>query len=1148
MTEVRIDQLHLIAYGAFTDHLLNLAAPGLHLVYGPNEAGKSTALSSLNQLLYGIDERTPYGFQHGPSRLRISARLQSANGQTLDITRVKARKHPLLDGAGRPIGEQELAPFLAGVTKETFTAEFALGSEELRKGGELLASGKGDLNEALAATRSSLHLNTALATITKRQGELYLRTGKLPKINAGIATLREYSTKISDASLKPEAYNAAQRAVEDAEAEFARSDAELRTARAEHASLTRLQQALPALEGTQQLEVEIAAIQAEGIVAPKDVSGLLPGLRGAHREANGRLADHGKRLTAVGHDLDTLKVDERLLQHGDAIDELVKDRAAVQEAVKRQGQSADEVTRARATAERLLHEVHPQSSLADAALLQVSTRTKTRAKKLHERYTTSTTMLEQAQESVKTRQRRKEQADKDLSQLPPIEDASLLRGAHGAVPRDLLTILASAEDTRGKIRNRYNRLLAELKLGDLAPDAVAVLTVPTREQADELAAKADELKQDRRDLIKEQRKLNGIRIERRMDLERILADAPPTPTELDEARKRRDSLLSPLAEEAAIIAAVAETDRLADLMIRHSTQVAERVRLEADLAKLDVQLHDSNSQLDDLGRADAALARDWTTLWESYPAKAPTISTASRLFDQVGQLRAAAVDLHDADMSLDRQRKQAEEHVARLRTLLHAPDADTMLRFGGATVLSELPELMEIAQARLAEHDQIVQERAVHEARAKSETAELEEVAALLTRQEKDLADLTAEWEQFLQQANLPANRETEAALNDLDRLAEAAEHLEKANAAELKAHQDELRITAFQALLQATANACDFELPYDPAEWHRAVDPLHKELTRHRAAADRREQLITDQSALTVEVSDARAELDRVNGSLSDLVARTRVADQADLEPAADRSVRLEAASDQLRAVSATLPKGAAREALIQQAQSTSPDQLETKLGELGDRLIELETQQTEWAQELAGRRSQLQGLDGSAEAARAGAEAAMITSDLVGDTEQYLRLELARRYILTCMEEYRNSDQDPVLARAATTFRTLTGDRYVSLELSDEDKPAILTKRQDGTLRSTDQLSEGTRDQLYLALRLASLERHADTGRALPVAVDDIFMTFDDQRTAAGLHVLNDLADRFQVIVFTHHEHVAELAVAELPTDRVHLHRLPA
>ena len=118
-----------------------------------------------------------------------------------------------------------------------------------------------------------------------------------------------------------------------------------------------------------------------------------------------------------------------------------------------------------------------------------------------------------------------------------------------------------------------------------------------------------------------------------------------------------------------------------------------------------------------------------------------------------------------------------------------------------------------------------------------------------------------------------------------------------------------------------------------------------------------------------------------------------------------------------------------------------------------------------------------------------------------------------------------HRHLDYDKA---ASAIFTELSLGRYTGLELSDDERPSIRAKSCTGPLLSPTVLSEGTRDQLYLALRLATLERHAVAGNALPIAVDDIFMTFDERRTEAALRVLDGMADRFQVIVFTHHEHV--------------------
>jgi len=73
---------------------------------------------------------------------------------------------------------------------------------------------------------------------------------------------------------------------------------------------------------------------------------------------------------------------------------------------------------------------------------------------------------------------------------------------------------------------------------------------------------------------------------------------------------------------------------------------------------------------------------------------------------------------------------------------------------------------------------------------------------------------------------------------------------------------------------------------------------------------------------------------------------------------------------------------------------------------------------------------------------------------------------------------------------------------------------------------------MSEGTRDQLYLALRLATLERYLAHAEPLPLVIDDILVNFDDERSRATLEVLAELSRRTQVILFTHHARLRDLA----------------
>jgi uncharacterized protein YhaN len=87
---------------------------------------------------------------------------------------------------------------------------------------------------------------------------------------------------------------------------------------------------------------------------------------------------------------------------------------------------------------------------------------------------------------------------------------------------------------------------------------------------------------------------------------------------------------------------------------------------------------------------------------------------------------------------------------------------------------------------------------------------------------------------------------------------------------------------------------------------------------------------------------------------------------------------------------------------------------------------------------------------------------------------------------------------------------------------------------------------MSDGTRDQLFLALRLAYIENYCDTTTVCPVILDDVLMAFDDARAGAALRALHDLSRKTQVLVFTHHTHHVELAERILGNDGFQLHDL--
>ena len=185
---------------------------------------------------------------------------------------------------------------------------------------------------------------------------------------------------------------------------------------------------------------------------------------------------------------------------------------------------------------------------------------------------------------------------------------------------------------------------------------------------------------------------------------------------------------------------------------------------------------------------------------------------------------------------------------------------------------------------------------------------------------------------------------------------------------------------------------------------------------------------------------------------------------------------------------------------------------------------------------------------MDGRGRAADAAEQAQAVVAELREGVHRYVRLRLASLLLNREIERFRASHQGPILRCASAFFAQLTLGSFTQLttEYNDKDQPVLVGVRANDRRVSVDGMSDGTRDQLYLALRLASLEHYVASNEPLPFIVDDILIQFDDQRAKVALQVLAQLSTRLQVIFFTHHYRLIELVQELQGPHVVQIHQL--
>ena len=617
----------------------------------------------------------------------------------------------------------------------------------------------------------------------------------------------------------------------------------------------------------------------------------------------------------------------------------------------------------------------------------------------------------------------------------------------------------------------------------------------------------------------------------------------PAPGALTKARVDRDTLWgrfcadpSALGIAVAVERAIREADAVADALIRHGQEVAEAASLRTRLETLAAE-HQADETA--LSRAAEAVAAARTNILAIARA-------AGGNMDDVATLRAflrareTAVNARMARQAAADDLAATEQHLlglgARLAAAMGLPmPALPML----GTVLAEADRRIE-ADRILASRRQTLTDQA---AKCRTARATAQSAAAA---DHRALADWAEQWAPVARALARP-DGETQA------ETADALGRIEELRAAEKRIADATRRIDDMQAAIASLATQITRLSPLSPAlaalPPTEAAAAFQQAFQKHQSDAlrcqdaDKRIEQASKRAASAAAAAEASA------ATLKGLRAAIRV----DTDEAAEHQlVRIRAVvaaraneADALRQL-AQLSGGVGLDALQKRAAETTADADNARIAEIDarhhERLPRIEAARETNTTASAALERAGAGTDAAEAAQRREAAQAMLSRTV----EEALVLHAQHALLQAALDRQAAGASQPLLIRISEVFRTITGGAQAGVRIEDSrDGQTMVALEADGvTRKSLDQLSEGTCDQLYLALRIAALEDYAANTAPLPFIADDILQTFDDPRTEATLRALLELSERVQVIVLTHHTHVGDLA-ARMPDGAVRVIR---
>lgn len=1163
---MKLRRLELTAFGPFTAAEL-LPGEGLTLVLGPNEAGKSSALRGLTQFLYGMPRQFADNFVHQNKDVEIRGVLEFEDGEVLELRRQKKDKNDLVRLPGlEPVEQQALVRRLGGVERGLFGQLFGIDHAALSAGGEELLHSGGALGQSLFAAASGVTgLRRVLAGLEDEARKLFAPRATTSAINAALAELRGLRAEQKAATVTPAAWEALDRDARRLEKRRQGIQGRLDALRATARRLERLEQGRGPAARRRALLALLAELGPGPLLAPDFTerrSRAQAGQDAARREAEAQAAAL-ERLEAA---LAALPADCALV-HGAAEIEALHAEVEVHTKARRDSRTLEgDCARLEAGARELLRTLRPDLPLERAGELRLARREQERIHELAQEHAALGAALAAAREEAEAVAGELDHARAALKALAPApETAALAEAARRAAAQgDLEERLARARAQGAALRRQAGAEAGALGLWSGPLEDLDALAVPSDATLRRFEERERTLAEARRDALREQAALareaeaNGAKLE-------ALRGAGEVPTEADlrAARYLRDQgwalvaarlsgggvdaareagFLDALAApdlRAAFEAAVGRADALADRLRREAGRVAEQAALLAAGERLTAGLARAGQHLEAQAAEAAALDGQWRALWaplgvEPLPAREMLAWAEARR--EVCRTVAA---LRTAEAEAAALETRADSLGAELRGLLAAAAPSPGAGLGALVdaagrVVREAETLRTAREAASGRVDDL--ERRARTAAARHGNAR------------EALDAWAARWAVAVEPLGLPPASTPAQARGFLDDVAELlgvlAEWRGKAKrVADMARDYEDFRTRVAEAVARL---APDLDGP-DPA---RALARLFERLAAAREAARRRADLEERRKeAETRRAAALGAARDHAQ-ALERLCAEAGCAAPGELPGAEARARERAQAREALAQAEERLAALAAGEvaAFAAQALDQDPDTLAAELAAARAETEALAAEHEKILQDLGGARQALAALDGTSRAALLAERAQGVMGRLQADVDRHVRLRLAALVLGREIERYRRDHQGPVLARAGELFAGLTCGSFAGLEADFDERgdPVLQGVRSGGERVRVPGMSDGTRDQLFLALRLAGLHRYLDANPPLPFVVDDILVHFDDERAGATLAALGELARRTQVVFFTHHEHLLPLAQAAVPAPLLAVARL--
>lgn len=1150
---MKIETVLLENFGLFGGRRYRFDGQPLVLIYGANESGKTTTLNGLRQALFGFPHNSAY-ITGKPMSAEVTVTL--CDGRTVRFARQKKRNDAFkatIDGK-LPLTEKEWLQLAGGLDLKSYQSLFGFSLDELRNGEKALAHAP--LDEALSGSglgglarlqQVQNRIDDFLSGTLKRVGTGGTINAKLAEIEAAEKQLESVLTLPSDVAELRERIATAQETVK----RLGDQVRELRTAY-EHSK--RRQAALPRAIEYRQVEESLRthelpaaideAFRLQWTVTNNKLAGARNELASEERkwvqlenalaalpEAAGS-SEHHAETRRLGAEAQQIAQHRRqLAEDARECEELERDLA---ESLRRLGWSRQD-TQWRQIDLDLTH----RAELDGIRQQYESLATKLAACKT--RLEMTTTQL--SKHALSTDE---SSPPADLSRLE-----SLIRQARLAEQncQQHMRQLSQHQTDRRTLADAERLLKTTQSFASLTGEPVTELhaswPVPTAEEVSEhrqqiaqLAAAHERLT---RDLDQRVRELDTVRREL---AEAKLANGLMSLEDLEHLWRSRDAIVAQWREElktpllAAEVSADQQDQRLQNLQQLHgqsdaavrsmiesidrvAVMIAKQQRfsaLEAQRAALAAQMSDSRAALE---QAQAA----WQAIWRGCPfvPDAPDRMLAWLESYRGWQTHRASLDrMLSEQANLNAARDAA---VASLRTQWPMPSAESL-------TLADAEK--RVSDWRAAAATQAASQKLVADFQMQHQTAarEFEQTQTLYRECQKQC-------EQALSALQLPSSwpiQEISTRLEALGRCQSAAARIDKIRD---RRAQLQSQLDRFGHAVKTHADLLGDGR--ETASPESLATAWQEELNRHETNVKQRAELAATVAGHAQAVERRRHQVQELERGLNELALSVGAPSQEQVQQwirGASTVFQLRTRQNELKAALEACAAGQPLDEFLAELTAVQPATVTAAAASLAAQLSGAEASLQAAVQQLGALTRELEYREQGSAAMECEQRLKQLRSQLVELSEQWVVHRMAGELLARTIDRFTRDHEPHLLKHTRRFFRELTDDRYCVVEHDSGKHGGFAVRDQHGHAWQPDKLSTGTREQLYLAIRLAFITHFNETREALPVIMDDCFVNFDDTRARIALRTLIHWQESVQTILLSCHWRSVE-ALAELAPE---------